>query len=319
MCLYPLSTPRLLGLFLAFPLFAGATTYYVNVCSGSDTNTGLSTEQAFRTIQTAAIKPDVTTVRIAPGVYRETISPRKNDILFEPLSVNPNNPVIITGTDKIASSGWNAVPPSEANNYSKGRYTATFNALPPRGPELWGLNSAGAVPADALMTPQERSVYNELSQNSYRTVAELVNITGLAYNDVVQALDDLTAFRRSNFKYVLKKYSDGLAYQVFYNQQMMLEARFPNTPIIPKNATEQLPDGSYGLKYTKVNEQDYLSFPIKLDAQTGTGTNICLANEFASTVLDEVTYNGLSATKPRMTGVLVVHEKLKNQIAGSPL
>ena len=316
MCLYPLSTPRLLGLFLAFPLFAGATTYYVNVSSGSDTNTGLSTGQAFRTIQTAAIKPDVTTVRIAPGVYRETISPGKNGILFEPISVNPNNPVIITGTDKIASSDWNAVPPSEANNYSKGRYTATLNALSPRRHELWGLDSAGAVPAGALMTPQEMSVYNELRQNSYRTVAELVNITGFAYNDVVQALDALTTYRRSNFKFVLKKYSDGLASQVFYNQQMMLEARFPNTPITRKNEQEQLPDGSRGYKYTKVNGEDYLSYPIKLDAQTGSGTNSRLASGFESNVLDEAAYNGLSVTKPDMTGVLVVHENLKNQIAG---
>ena len=88
-----------LVLLLVLPVLACAETYYVSP-SGSDSNSGLSTSQAWRTIgkANAELYPG-DTVRIMAGTYSETIEPARsgssnNYITYENYN---NQEVNITG------------------------------------------------------------------------------------------------------------------------------------------------------------------------------------------------------------------------------
>ncbi len=95
--LFIYSQPQIKGIYT----MAAATTYYVDGASGNDSNDGISSSTAFKTIQKAAnIATAGDTVNVAAGVYNEKVTftisgTAGNPIVFQ---TNPDNRAIIDGT-----------------------------------------------------------------------------------------------------------------------------------------------------------------------------------------------------------------------------
>ena len=65
---------------------------WVDGLNGNDENNGLTRETAFRTIQRAAdIAGPGTTLHILPGIYRETVQPKRSGIVSAPIIFRAEN------------------------------------------------------------------------------------------------------------------------------------------------------------------------------------------------------------------------------------
>lgn len=81
-----------------------AQTYYVSQYKGDDNNSGNSETSAFKTINKALSKSNVSTVKILDGVYHETIAiTNKNNIEIK-AATNAN--VVMDGTTTIDKNSW---------------------------------------------------------------------------------------------------------------------------------------------------------------------------------------------------------------------
>ncbi len=87
-----------------------ASDLWVDAKTGSDDNTGLTSSNAFLTIQKAAdLAGPGTTIHILPGIYRETIRPAANGTVNEPIiykaEAGPST-TIIRGSENSQSITW---------------------------------------------------------------------------------------------------------------------------------------------------------------------------------------------------------------------
>ena len=92
-----------------------ATTYYVDAATGNDSNTGTS-NSPWKTVQKCAeTAPSGSICAIAPGVYRETVTARRDNVTFR----GSGSDTIISGVDEISPNTWQAG--------SNGTYSTTIN------------------------------------------------------------------------------------------------------------------------------------------------------------------------------------------------
>lgn len=86
---------------------------WVDAANGNDLNSGVTPDDALRTIQRAAdLAGPSTTVHILPGVYRETVKPALNGSITEPvryLAENGIGTVSLRGSEPSASLVWTAL------------------------------------------------------------------------------------------------------------------------------------------------------------------------------------------------------------------
>ena len=156
--------------FINIPEVWGQTsnTYYVGGATGNDSNAGTS-NSPWRTVQKCAdTAPSGSICAIAPGIYRENVKPRQDNLTFRGSGAE----TIISGAEEIAPSAWQ---PS-----ANGSYSTTLNwSMNRRNWEFLGNNQ---VFWDKQMLPEAR--WPNLANINY--VTELTD-SGAIREDNVRA------------------------------------------------------------------------------------------------------------------------------------
>jgi hypothetical protein len=123
----------LLATCLAFCLPDSAATYYVNSRSGRDTNSGLSSQSAWRTLDRvnhAALLPGDSVLLKRGEVWRETLTPpasgsEGNTIRFGAFGLGPRP--VISGSDPVPAALWVAARPLQYLPFSSGIPASIWN------------------------------------------------------------------------------------------------------------------------------------------------------------------------------------------------
>lgn len=134
---------------------AVAKTYYVDVNTGNDGNTGLSWAQAYKSLNVALAKTDVDSIAVAKGVYPyanawRNISPTRSISIVGDLTRGTGSAVYITKSiNEKLTSGW-----TSTSNY----YSATYNNV---GDTLGGVLDLSIV--DSFGVPTQLSQQNSIA------------------------------------------------------------------------------------------------------------------------------------------------------------
>ena len=122
-----LKFPKFLLINLLFVTSLNAQTYYVSAYHGDNSNSGVSENSAFETINKALSKNNVTTIIVLDGIYREEIIiSNRNDI---EIKVADDANVVLDGTKIVDADKWESADISGMPNI----YRAEVND------EMWQL------------------------------------------------------------------------------------------------------------------------------------------------------------------------------------
>ena len=123
-----LKFPKFLLINLLFVTSLNAQTYYVSAYHGDNSNSGVSENSAFETINKALRKNNVTTIIVLDGIYREEIIiSNRNDIEIKSHVDDAN--VVLDGTKIVDADKWESADISGMPNI----YRAEVND------EMWQL------------------------------------------------------------------------------------------------------------------------------------------------------------------------------------